>query len=303
MIRILLFATIVFSLASGALAYLTRQKAQELAGNLRDTSQKATESRSATAKLKEENKTALAKIEELGKAAETQKAQADLVAANLKETETKATKLEADLADRSMKVESLNKQLQEALAAAKAPAPLSDPAQEQKIVELGKELEKTKQESEKERKRLADEAAKLAKRVTELTAKNSASGGGTSGGRGEAGQISASAPGARPPKVVSGTVVAVNEGWNFVLVDLGDKNGVTPETELAVQRNGKTVAKLKVTEVRPKHVSADVEYSDGKRRDKVVLGDTVVVMPRRIEPPVVDSPVPNDLFASPTAVP
>lgn len=297
MIRILLFATIVFSLASGALAYLTRQKAQELTGSLKDTSQRANESRSALAKLKDENKTALAKIEELSKAAETQKEQADKVAANLKESESKAVKLEADIADRNKKVESLNKQLQEAIAAAKPSAPLPDPAQEQKIVELSKELERTKQEAEKERKHLADESAKLTKKVADLTAKNSASGAGASAGSGQ------DAWGSKTSKTVSGTVVAVNEGWNFVLVDIGDKNGVTPETELAVQRNGKTVAKLKVTEVRPKHVSADVEYSDGRRRDRVLLGDTVVVVPKKVEPPGGDSAAPNDLFASPTAVP
>jgi predicted nuclease with TOPRIM domain len=268
-----------------------------LAGNLRDTSQKATEGRAATSKLKEENKASLAKIEELGKAAETQKAQADQVASNLKETESKAIKLEADLADRNKKVESLNKQLQEAIAAAKPPTPMPDPAQEQKIVELAKELEKTRQESERERKQLADEAAKLTKKVADLTARNSVSGAGPAAITGEG------ATGSKGPKAVSGTVVAVNEGWNFVLVDLGDKNGVTPETELAVQRNGKTVAKLKVTEVRPKHVSADVEYSDGRRRDKVLLGDSVVVVPRKIEPSGSDSAAPNDLFASPTAVP
>jgi hypothetical protein len=297
MIRILLFVTIVFSLASGALAYLTRQKAQEVAGNLKDTSQRATETRSAAAKLKEENKTSLAKIEELGKSVEAQKAQADQAAANLKETESKATKLEADLADRSKKVESLNRQLQEAIAAAKPPVPVPDPAQEQKIVELGRELEKIRQESERERKRLADEAAKLTKEVTKLSARNSASGGGTSSGK------DGSGTGAVPPKVVSGTVVALNEGWNFVVVDLGDKNGVTPETVLAVERKGKLVANLKVTEVRPKHVSADVEYTDSKRREKVLLGDTVVVVPRKVEPASADPTAPNDLFAAPTAVP
>jgi hypothetical protein len=70
-----------------------------------------------------------------------------------------------------------------------------------------------------------------------------------------------------------------------------------------VQRKGKVVANLKVTEVRPKHVSAGVEYAEGNRKEKVLLGDTVVVVPRMIEPPAVDSISPNELFASPTAVP
>jgi hypothetical protein len=297
MIRILLFATIALSLASGALAFLTRQKAQEMAGNLKATSQSVTETKSTASKLKEENKTAQARIEELGKSAEAQKAQVDQVAANLKETESKATKLEADLAEKNQKVEALNKQLQEAVAAAKPAVPMPDPAQEAKIAELGKELERTRQESEKEHKRLADEALELKKKVTQLTAKNnSAVGGGASGG-------ARGGSGGGAPKPVSGTVVAVNEGWNFVVVDLGDKNGVTPETVLEVQRKGKMLANLRVTEVRPKHISADVEYPEGKRKERVLLGDTVVVVPRSVEPPTGDLTAPNDLFASPTAVP
>lgn len=295
MIRILLFATIAFSLASGTLAYLTRQKAEELSGNLKSTSLSVTETKSAASKLKEENKTAQARIEELSKSAEAQKAQAEQVAANLKESESKATKLEADVAEKAKKMEALDRQLKEAIAAAKPPAPMPDPAQEQKIVELGKELEKVKQDAEKEQKRLADEAAELKKKVTQLVAKNNPNpGGGASGSGGS---------GAAAPKVVSGNVVAVNDGWNFVVVDLGDKNGVTPETTLLVQRNGKAVANLKITEVRPKHVSAEVEALEGKRRERVHLGDTVVIVPKPVEPSAANLPTPNDLFASPTAVP
>ena len=131
-------------------------------------------------------------------------------------------------------------------------------------------------------------------KIAQLTAKNkTANGGGASGG----------ASGGGPQKGASGSVVAINEGWNFVVVNLGDRNGVTPETLLAVQRKGKLVANLKVTEVRPKHVSAGVEYAEGNRREKVLLGDTVVVVPKPMDLPAADAVNPNDLFASPTAVP
>jgi len=55
--------------------------------------------------------------------------------------------------------------------------------------------------------------------------------------------------------------------------------------------------------VRPKHVSAGVEYAEGNRREKVLLGDTVVVVPKLVDPSAADAVSPNDLFASPTAVP
>jgi hypothetical protein len=295
MIRILLFATIALSLASASLAFLTRQKAEEVAGNLKSTSQTVTETKSSASKLKEENKTAQARIEELNKSTEEQKAQADKVSANLKEIEAKGTKLEAEVAEKGKKVESLTRQLEEAIAAAKPAAPMPDPAQEQKLAKLADDLEKTRQTAEAEQKRLMQKAVELEGKVAQLTAKNRATnGGGTSGGGGND---------AETKKALSGTVVAVNEGWNFVVVDLGDKNGVTPETQLAVQRKGKVVATLKVTEVRPKHVSAGVEYAEGSRKEKVLLGDTVVVVPRMADPSAAEAVSPNDLFASPTAVP
>jgi hypothetical protein len=294
MIRILLFATIALSLASASLAYLTRQKAGDLSGNLTEKSRLGDEAKANIAKLKEENKTALARIEELSKSAETQKAQADQTASNLKESESKGTKLEAEVAEKGKKVETLSRQLEEAVAAAKPATPTPDPAQEQQLAKLKDDLDKTKLAAEAEQKRLMQKAVELEGKLAQLTAKNKSGAGGDSSGGGRGG-------GAQ--KVVSGTVVAVNEGWNFVVVNLGDKNGVTPETQLAVQRKGKVVANLKVTEVRPKHVSAGVEYTEGNRKDKVLLGDTVVVVPKMVEPPAMDSLSPNELFASPTAVP
>ena len=295
MIRILLFATIALSLVSASLAYLTRQKAEELAGSLKSTSQKATETVSSAAKLKEENKTAQSRIEELSKSVEEQKAQADKVSINLKESESKGTKLEAEVAEKAKKAEALARQLEEAVAAAKPVAPAPDLALVDKMAKLSDDLDKTKQAAEAEQKRLMQKAVELEGRVAQLTLKNkTGNDGGTPGGRSGGNGIQ---------KTVSGTVVAVNEGWNFVVVDLGDKNGVTPETQLAVQRKGKVVANLKVTEVRPKHVSAGVEYAEGSRKEKIRLGDTVVVVPKLIDPSVADAGSPNELFASPTAVP
>jgi hypothetical protein len=295
MIRILLFATIALSLASASLTFLTRQKAEELAGNLKSTSQTVTETKSNASKLKEENKTAQARIEELSKSTEEQKTQADKIASNLKEIEAKGTKLEAEVAEKEKKVESLTRQLEEAVAAAKPTTPMPDPAQEQKVAKLTEDLEKIRQSADAEQKRLMQKAVELEGKVAQLTAKNKASNGGDSAGGGVGGTGN--------KKAVTGTVVAVNEGWNFVVVDLGDKNGVTPETQLAVQRKGKVVANLKVTEVRPKHVSAGVEYAEGTSKDKVLLGDTVVVVPRLADPSASEAVNPNDLFASPTAVP
>ena len=134
----------------------------------------------------------------------------------------------------------------------------------------------------------------LEKTVARAVAQNrSGNGGGAGTGGG----------GSTTGKPVSGKVVALNEGWNFVVVDIGDKNGVTPETQLEVQRKGKVVARLNVTEVRPRHVSAGIEYAEGKRRERVLPGDTVVVVPRVVEPSAADAVRPNDLFASPAGVP
>jgi soluble cytochrome b562 len=58
-------------------------------------------------------------------------------------------------------------------------------------------------------------------------------------------------------------VVAVNNDWGFVVIDAGEKEGITPDTKLLIIRGTATVGKLSILSV------------DGGRTVANILGDTL----------------------------
>jgi ATP/maltotriose-dependent transcriptional regulator MalT len=90
---------------------------------------------------------------------------------------------------------------------------------------------------------------------------------------------------------ISGRVVAVNKGWNFVVVDVGDRRGAALNAPLIVTRGGQQVARLRVTSVEPGTSIADVIPGSLPRGQSVQLGDTVVFAGRQ--------PGPNDQQPAP----
>jgi hypothetical protein len=75
-----------------------------------------------------------------------------------------------------------------------------------------------------------------------------------------------------PP--VHGKVVAVDADWDFVVLDIGGDQGLVERGELLVSRDGKLVAKLRITSVEPKRSIANV-LPEWKQAD-VVAGDVVM---------------------------
>jgi len=59
-------------------------------------------------------------------------------------------------------------------------------------------------------------------------------------------------------KSLEGRVLAVNPAWNFVVINLGDKNGVSNNTELLVKRGKLLVGKVRITSVEPSTSIADI---------------------------------------------
>ncbi len=79
----------------------------------------------------------------------------------------------------------------------------------------------------------------------------------------------------------TGKIMAVNPGWNFVVVNVGDKEGATVNTPLIVMRNGQNIGKLKITSVDPTTSIADVIPGSMGRGQAVQPGDQVVFTARR----------------------
>ena len=75
---------------------------------------------------------------------------------------------------------------------------------------------------------------------------------------------------------VTGTILAYNPGWNFVVLSIGDKQSLKAGKELVVTRGGQMVGKVRVTSVEPSTSIADIIPSTVAKGDSVQPGDRVV---------------------------
>lgn len=75
---------------------------------------------------------------------------------------------------------------------------------------------------------------------------------------------------------IQGRILAVNAGWNFVVLSVGDKNGVLVNSSLVVVRGNEPVARLRVTSVEPSTAIADVLPGTVRKGVTVQPGDTVI---------------------------
>ncbi len=75
---------------------------------------------------------------------------------------------------------------------------------------------------------------------------------------------------------LTGRVVSVNPGWNFMVIDLGDKQGAAPNSQVYISRNGQSIARATITSVEPTASVASVVPSSLPRGEAVQPGDQVI---------------------------
>jgi hypothetical protein len=73
-----------------------------------------------------------------------------------------------------------------------------------------------------------------------------------------------------------GTVLAVNQAYNFVVLNLGGRQGVEPNAEMLVLRDGTLIGKIRVSSVEPSTAIGDIITSSLARGVEVQPGDIVV---------------------------
>jgi cell shape-determining protein MreC len=76
------------------------------------------------------------------------------------------------------------------------------------------------------------------------------------------------------PANLSGNIIASDPKWEFVVVDVGENQGVKEDGELLVSRGGKLVAKLKIMTVQKDRSVANVV--PGWKIGEVMEGDQVI---------------------------
>jgi cell shape-determining protein MreC len=75
---------------------------------------------------------------------------------------------------------------------------------------------------------------------------------------------------------VRGTVLAVNQAYNFVVLNLGGRQGVEPNTEMLVLRDGTLIGKIRISSVEPSTAIGDIITSSLERGVQVQPGDIVI---------------------------
>ncbi len=78
------------------------------------------------------------------------------------------------------------------------------------------------------------------------------------------------------PPGVHGTVLAVNQAYNFVVLSMGDRQGVVPNSEMLILRQGALIGKIRISSVEPTTSIGDIITNSLARGVQVQPGDTVI---------------------------
>jgi predicted RNase H-like nuclease (RuvC/YqgF family) len=83
---------------------------------------------------------------------------------------------------------------------------------------------------------------------------------------------------------LEGRILAVNSSWNFVVLSLGDRNGVVNNAEMLIKRGAQLIGKLRITSVEPSTSIADIVANSVRPGFSVQPGDNVIYMGPGDEP-------------------
>jgi len=73
-----------------------------------------------------------------------------------------------------------------------------------------------------------------------------------------------------------GTILAVNQAYNFVVLNLGTRHGVESNAEMLVLRDGALVGKIRISSVEPATAIGDIITGSLARGAQIQTGDNVI---------------------------
>ena len=178
--------------------------------------------------------------------------------AELTQLQKDKTELQAKLEANQNEIGSLQKRIEEAEKTAK---PAASPVAPNSSPELQAQLEDARRQldsAEKEKVFLSEKLQTTQERPTQPQEEKK---------RRETGPRR---PGVR------GTVLAVNQAYNFVVLNLGAHQGIEPNSEMLVLREGTLIGKIRISSVEPATAIGDIITSSLARGVQVQPGDTVI---------------------------
>ncbi len=92
---------------------------------------------------------------------------------------------------------------------------------------------------------------------------------------------------------LTGRVLAVNPGWNFVVISVGDRQGAATGATMVVTRSGQAIGKARITSVEPSTSIADLIPGTFRKGVTVQPGDVVVYEGSRAKANTLSGPGPE----------
>lgn len=263
MAKILLGIALLFIAGAAYLGYAAKGRVDELQGNLKETKQNLA---STKATLQKTEKDLTTRTEELAKANETIATHEKEIARQKEEItglNTKLTEATAAVEAKTREVADLEMKLKTAMDATGGKKPEEFAAE---INALKADVEKAKTELAEAKqvqatleaqKKQADEKLAASERTVQEYKYNIVRAG------------------------LTGRILAYNPGWGFVVLSIGDKDGVKANTQMLVLRGNQPIAKVTVTSVEPQTSIADVIPGSAVGGAKIMPGDTVIYEAKR----------------------
>lgn len=255
--RQLIFSSVVLLALSAVFAFLNLQKTRGMRAEIArsETSRASAEQQSASRDEQLKNREAAIAAAN-AKFGDTQ---ARMVSheAELAKVQAEKNDLAAKLRANETEIADLRKRID---AAETKPAAANSPALS--FTELQAQLEDVKKQldaAEREKVLLSDKIKLTQEKSTQL----------------ETERKPRLAPGASNPGI-RGTVLAVNQAYNFVVLSLGARQGVETNTEMLVLRGGSFIGRIRISSVEPATAIGDIITSTLARGVQVQPGDTVV---------------------------
>jgi len=255
--KILVIAVIALSLASAGLGYLNRGKLVETRAEntklLSDVSSKTKEN----AKLSSDLKGANEKISIMGTDTEKLatentdlKGQVTKATATIADVQKQSTDKDATIAQQKTDMTAKDTRISELESKSNsAKQPGNDPT-----IELKKQLEEKDLLNTSLTAKLKDQESQLTalkEREAQRRAKTMRVG-------------------------LEGRILAVNASWNFVVLSLGDRNGVVNNAEMLIKRGSQLIGKVRITSVEPSTSVADIVANSVRPGLTVQPGDSVI---------------------------
>lgn len=248
---IFLYLSAVLLVASAALGYLNHSKLQDRTARLKETSENLTRTTADLGNTKKELKStgekltaATSKVTELEGSLAAAKTEAERLNGQIAD-------FQSQIAARQAEIEQLKTQVASSGTPGRPGAPNEA---ERRMAELQAQVAELSQVKAS----LDDKLAAAESRVKSLVQAEQ---------RRQAGLMA---------KGLSGEILAVNQAWNFVVLNLGDRQGVTANAEMIVMRRGAMVGRVKITSVEPSQSIADILPSSLSPGLVVQPGDRVI---------------------------